>query len=193
MIPNTKNNLPAMVCVSAMQKCIRRNLEREAMEFACELLHTSKAFCTMVCNRLEIISHEDIDTEASPWLVPFVATACAQAKAWYDPDKLGKSRMAIGNAIRMMCHPKKSRVGDHFHAAIGLRGLLEGFVPEVPDWAHDQHTLKGKRMGRGLDHFRAESTKLVPPPEAADPYEDEAYRLWELKRMRAAPTAELPL
>jgi hypothetical protein len=35
MIPDTRNGLPAMACVSAMQKCIRRGMEREAMEFAC--------------------------------------------------------------------------------------------------------------------------------------------------------------
>jgi hypothetical protein len=55
MIPVTKNGLNAMTCVSAMQKSIRRALEREAMEFACELKQTSHAFHTMVCNRLEVI------------------------------------------------------------------------------------------------------------------------------------------
>ena len=37
-------------------------------------------------------------------------------------------------------------------------------------------------MGRGLDHFRSEGAKLIPPPTADDAYEDEAYRLWALKR-----------
>jgi hypothetical protein len=53
MIPTTKSGLDALTCNSALQKCIRRGLEKEAMEFACELLHTSKAFHSMVCNRLE--------------------------------------------------------------------------------------------------------------------------------------------
>ncbi len=66
-----------MACVSAMQKAIRRGMEREAMEFAVELMHTSKAFHSMVCNRLEVICHEDLDTLAAPWVVPFVATALA--------------------------------------------------------------------------------------------------------------------
>ncbi|MCP1831486.1 MULTISPECIES: hypothetical protein [unclassified Bradyrhizobium] len=64
MIPATRNGLPSMACVSAMQKCVRRGMEREAMEFAVELMHTSKAFASMVCKRLQIISHEDIDTAA---------------------------------------------------------------------------------------------------------------------------------
>ena len=40
VIPATRNGLPAMACVSAMQKEIWRGLEREAMEFAVELMHT---------------------------------------------------------------------------------------------------------------------------------------------------------
>jgi hypothetical protein len=60
--------------------------------------------------------------------------------------------------------------------------LLEGFAPTIPDWANDQHTLAGRKMGRGLDHFRKEGMRLVPPPTSDDPYEDEAYRLWAIKQ-----------
>ena len=108
--------------------------------------------------------------------------------------------MAVGNAIRMMCRAPKSRAGDHFEAAIGLASLLEGKKPTIPDWAHDMHTATGKRMGRGVEHFRTEGTKLVPAPKAADPYEDEAYRLcdfeargaqgrrrWQALRRRLSP------
>jgi hypothetical protein len=37
-------------------------------------------------------------------------------------------------------------------------------------------------LGRGLDHFRSEGAKLIPPPTDDNPYEDEAYRLWALKQ-----------
>ena len=60
--------------------------------------------------------------------------------------------------------------------------LLEGFAPEIPDYARDMHTMKGKAMGRGLDHFRSEGAKLIPPPTGDDEYEAEAYRLWDIKR-----------
>ena len=105
------------------------------MEFAVELIHTSKAFHSMVCKRLEIISHVDIDTLSLPHIVPFVATATAQALRWYDADKLGASRMVIGNAIIMMCRAAKSRAGCHFAAAIGLRSEIEDYVPVIPDWS----------------------------------------------------------
>jgi replication-associated recombination protein RarA len=183
-IPPTRNNLPAMGCVSAMQKFIRRGLEREAMEMACELMHTSKAFHSMVCNRLEVIAHEDVDCIAAPWIVPFVAAAVEQSKQRYakSPDNPGEARLMVGNAIRLLCRAPKSREGCHFGAAIGLRSLLEDFAPAIPDWANDQHTIVGKAKGRGIAYFRAESAKLDPPQAGGkDAYEDEAYRLWALK------------
>ena len=54
-------------------------------------------------------------------------------------------------------------------------------MPTIPDWAKDGHTIEGKRMGRGLAYFREHSAQLVPPVEP-DAYEDEAYRLLELKQ-----------
>jgi hypothetical protein len=65
----------------------------------------------------------------------------------------------------------------HFAAAIGLRSMLEDYAPTIPDWAND-----GRKLGRGLDHFRKEGAKLIPPPTTDDPYEDEAYRLWAIKQ-----------
>ena len=179
MIPRTINNMAVFEVMSALQKHIRRGEEREAMHCACEMGHSSKAFHTILCNRLEIIAHEDIGL-ANPQAVIFTAIAVEQAKRMYDEKKAGKWRMMLGNAIRMLCRSDKSREGDHFQAAIGLRALLEGIAPELPDYAFDMHTTKGKKKGRGVDYFRTESTKLVPEPEK-DEYEDEAYVAWERK------------
>jgi replication-associated recombination protein RarA len=181
MMPTTKSGLNALTCISALQKAIRRGLEREAMEFAVELMHTSKAFHSMVCNRLEVICHEDLDALAAPHVVPFVAASLAASRDRYSKS-IGEARLMVGNAIRMMARAPKSRAGCHFAAAIGLRSMLEDFAPTIPDWANDQHTLAGRKLGRGLDHFRSEGAKLIPPPTADDPYEDEAYRLWQIKQ-----------
>jgi replication-associated recombination protein RarA len=163
-----------------MQKFIRRGMEREAMEMAVEMGHTSKGFATWITARLEVISHEDIGL-AAPEIIPLVRVCCEQARAWWDADKLGQWRMPIGTAIRAMCRAAKSREGDHFQAAVGLRSQLEEFRPEIPDWCYDQHTIKGKAKGRGVDYFRTVSTKLVPAPKKPDDYEAEAYRLWTIK------------
>ena len=180
MIPRTIHNLGAHECISAMQKFIRRGMEREAMEMAVEMGHTSKGFATWVTTRLEVISHEDVGL-AAPEIIPLVRTCCEQARAWWNADKLGQWRMPIGTAIRALARAAKSREGDHFQAAVGLGSQLEGFRPSIPEWCYDQHTIKGKAQGRGVDYFRKVSTKLVPAPKKPDDYESEAYRLWEFK------------
>src|SRR4029079_19809871 len=142
------------------------------MQFACELIHTSKAMHSMVCNRLEVICHEDLDTSAAPHVFPVVAGSLAASRERYSKS-IGEARLMVGNCIRIMCRAPKSRAGCHFAAAIGLRSMLEDFAPTIPDYALDMHTMKGKAMGRGLDHFRSEGPRLVPPPTGDDPYEDE--------------------
>jgi len=119
-----------------MQKSIRRGLEKEAMEFACELIHSGKAFHTMVCNRLIVVCHEDLDTLAAPHVFPFVAASVSASKERYS-SKLGEARLMLANCIRMMARAPKSRAGCHFGAAIGLRSFLEDYAPELPDWAFD--------------------------------------------------------
>ncbi len=63
----------------------------------------------------------------------------------------------IGNAIRLMCRAAKSREGDHFQAAVGLASELEGHVPEIPDWAYDQHTARGRSLGRRAGRCRRDA------------------------------------
>jgi hypothetical protein len=188
MIPKTINKQDPFVFLSAMQKCIRRGMEREAFEFAIELIRTSKAFTSMVGNRLELISHEDIDTLTQPHIVPFVRAASQLARELWDPKKPGKSTLPVGNAIRMMCRAKKSREGDHFAGAVGGASIFGEYVPEVPDWAYDHHTRIGKAKKRGIDHFRAVSTKLVPPAKP-DQYEDEFYK-WQKIRFNEVVEVE---
>ena len=58
---------------------------------------------------------------------------------------------------------------SHFAAAIGLRSLLEDFASEIPDYALDMHTINGKAMGRGLDHFRKEAARLITRQQRGTP------------------------
>lgn len=95
-----------------------------------------------------------------------------QARPVADADRYGNPALA---------RAAKLREGDHFQAAVGLRSQLEDFRPPIPEWCYDQHTIRGKAQGRGVDYFRKVSTKLVPAPKKPDDYESEAYRLWEVK------------
>lgn len=174
---STVNGLNPFVCVSALQKCIRRGMEREAMEFAVELARTSKAYFSWACNRIEICSHEDIGL-ADPAVVVFAALAIEQARRHYKAERLGESMIMVDNAVRLMCRALKSREGDHYQAACMLRSELDGYIPPIPEFAIDKHSHEGRQLGRGVEHFRSEGGQLRPAPLDKDAYEEEAYELW---------------
>ena len=182
--PETNGGLDAFECISAMQKCVRRSDERLCMELALELAASSKSYAKMVTNRLEIISHEDIGL-AAPDVVVLVATCCEQANRFgFDPNKPGKWSLPVSTAIRALCRAPKSREGDHFVVVCNSQRTHGGWVPEIPDWALDMHTQRGRQNGRGLDHFLEEGAKLVNPdgsePEP-DQYAEEAEQWFKVK------------
>lgn len=173
----TLHGLNPFVCVSAVQKCIRRGLEREAMQFAVEMARTSKPYFSWVCNRIEICAHEDIGL-ADPQAVLFAAQAIDQARRFFKPDRQGECMIMVGNAIRILCRAQKSREGDHYQAVCMLRSEMDSSAPPVPDFAYDRHTAEGRKLGRGVQHFRDEETHLQPAPIEPDQYEGEAFELW---------------
>ena len=183
MIPATMNGLPAMACVSSDAK-ITSAAAWSVKQWSSPSNSSTprRAFHSMVCNRLEVICHEDLDTSAAPHVgaVRRDRTGAVEKKRY--SKSIGEARLMVGNAHPIMCRAPKSRAGCHFAAAIGLRSMLEDYAPTVPDWALDQHTIAGHKLGRGLDHFREHGAKLIPEPTEPDAYEDEAYRLWALKQ-----------
>jgi replication-associated recombination protein RarA len=187
LIANTIHNVNPFICVSALQKFIRRGMEREAQEVAAEMIYTSKPFTSWVCKRLQVISHEDVGL-AAPELIQLVRTCCEQAKEWWDAksEDQGLAAMVIGTAIRALCRAKKSREGDHFQCAVGFPLLFGDKVFEIPEWVYDKHSIQGRKLGRGIDYFREVSAVLSPAPAEKDAYEDEAYRLWKLRETREA-------
>jgi len=78
-----------------------------------------------------------------------------------------------------LCRARKSRETDHYQAAMRAKVIADmrnDSVRATPDHALDKHTRRGKRMGRGIEHFRTEGAKLVP--SATDEYETAAYAAW---------------
>src|SRR5262249_45092598 len=92
-------------------------------------------------------------------------------------DPLGGT-VAVPEAIQSHITAPRASLGG----AIGLRSMLEGFVPTIPDWANDQHTLAGRKLGRGLDHFYRGRESWYQSRPLINTYEDEAYRLWAIKQ-----------
>jgi len=158
--------------ISAFQKSMRRGLEKEAMYWFIEL--ECSGFWSWACKRILVTLHEDIGTNAD--VMYTVTQSVAQAKEWYS-NKSGEWGICIANAILTVCRAeKKTRESGHFYVQV-LGDRANGFQLEMPDYALDQHTRKGKQLGRGEDFFREESAKLSNPAPK-DEYEDQAYVYW---------------
>ena len=180
----TRNGYSIFECASAMQKSIRRGLVDEAMFWAVELeLSQYGLYCW---KRLRIIASEDIGM-AEPM-------ACVVVRTLFDnyveqrKHKDAKSeREFMVHAVVFLATCPKSRAIDHANMVHFTDHDVKARNHPVPDFAYDQHTQKGRSMGRGVEWFFEESTQLdramrerMHPMLAAiqegdDPWRDTAY------------------
>jgi len=174
----TINNYDANEVISALQKSIRRGLEKDAMFWAMELLPKYRRW---LWQRLMVIVNEDIGI-ASPFAIVLIDTQKRNWEEFYAEKRYGTCNMILANAILYMCRSKKTRIADHFHTVVTQERTQLGLSLEIPDWALDKHTYRGKSMGRSFEHWRAEGCKLDPPNSVPDPYEDRAHELWPTKK-----------
>jgi replication-associated recombination protein RarA len=174
----TENGYPFDEVTSALQKSIRRGLEEEAMYWAVEL---ESRFPDYLFKRLQVISVEDIGL-ADPQVVLYVAEMrrlYQELKKEHDKEPKRKSRsfrMVLANAILAMCRAQKSRLGDEFQ--IVIYGRIEaGWKLDIPDYALDMHTNRGRSRKRDAVHFWTEGVKLENERRLNNPYHDEAVKI----------------
>jgi len=155
--------------LSALQKDIRRNKEYEAVFWAAELESFNPE---ALWNRLEVIASEDIGP-ACPIMPVIIETLRKQYDKFYEKDE---RRLFLTNAVAILARSKKSRVTDDLlNIVYGLIQHEDLRLP-IPDYAFDKHTSKGKRIGRGFEHFYTVATKLVD--EAFEnPYSEKAKEI----------------
>ncbi len=167
----TKHGYDHYELLSALQKCVRRGLEYEAVHFAVELEEFNP---TMLWNRLKIIASEDIGP-ANPTAVLLMDVLQKQYLA--EKGKLAESayRLYLVNAVVCLCRSPKSRIADDLQTVVYTE-RAQGKLPLVPDFALDMHTARGKAMGKGAEDFFAEGNKLAN--EAfPNPYTEKAKQL----------------
>ncbi len=153
--------------ISALQKEIRRGKEYEAVYWAVELESFN---ARALWNRLRVIASEDVGV-AEPH-APLIVNALESAY-WYAKEK-GKDecRLFFVNAVLILAKAPKCRVADDL--TITLYGNMErGERLEMPDYALDKHTFRGRRMGRGMEHFVEEGSKITNEG-APNPYKETA-------------------
>jgi replication-associated recombination protein RarA len=160
----TKNGLEADLVISALQKCIRRGEEQLAIRMAYELYITSAFHEEKMWNRLLVIAVEDIGfgNDNAPF---FVKTMNDLRKEFAYGD--GDRPIFFIHAIRYLCRSKKERSSDHIKNIV-MKEFERGYVPEIPDYAVDMHTIKGRAMGRDVFYFLEEASRVIPQWEEYD-------------------------
>lgn len=151
---------------SALQKTIRRGLEQDALFWATELdLSGYGEYCW---KRLKIICSEDVGL-AEPNLP---AQIQALYQSWLEQRKKadtrhGPERLFLVHAIILLARARKSRMVDH-----ALIVFYEAPRPklQVPDFALDKHTQRGKSLRRGHAHFWEEGAKIENAADIPDPH-----------------------
>jgi replication-associated recombination protein RarA len=159
--------------ISALQKEIRRGREQEAMYWAIDVCEKYPAY---LWRRLAVIVSEDIGL-ADPRIIVLIDALKRQYDLVAEHSYRPQERIILATAILAMCRAKKSRLSDNFNCVVSHRRHFEGWKPEVPDYAIDFHTRRGKKLGRSWEHWASEGCLLVNEQPTLDTYKDEAMRL----------------
>jgi replication-associated recombination protein RarA len=152
---------------SAMQKCIRRGLEDDALFWATEL--DLSGFGEYVWKRLKIIASEDVGlADNSAALTIFALYQDWREQKKKADEKHAPERLFLIHAVMVLARAKKSRVVDH-----ALVAMYEAPRErrKIPDFALDRHTGAGRKLRRGWQHFWEAGAKLENRADISDAYE----------------------
>ena len=172
-MPTTKRGYDMYELLSALQKDIRRGNTEQALFWAIELGDFNDV---LLWNRLIVIASEDIGA-ANPF-VSILIEILRQQYFKFKQSKKSERRLFLTNAILVLSRSPKNRMVDDLTYVVNAEIQFEGKKLNIPDYALDMHTLRGKKMGRGRKHFNQVGCKLVNE-KLSNPYRDRATKLFK--------------
>lgn len=166
---------------SAFQKCIRRGMEHEALWFGTEFYLSG--YAEYAWFRMRVMVSEDIGLAEPNLPAQFNALYENYCEFKKKKNNNGPERLPFVHAIMLLARCDKSRMVDNLLCEyMFLRDTVE--VPNLDspemDFVWDMHTHKGKKLGRGNDHFYEEAAQITNIPEHLQ--EEEFHirdRVWE--------------
>ena len=142
---------PTFEAMSAMQKYIRKNMQKEALFHALKIEEFNPK---MLWNRLMVIVVEDIGVADHRK----ITTLHTLKKLYEDSMNRGKyGGLFLSAAIQILATGPKSWDAGSLINIVHIKQQCEYWNPIKPDWVFDKHTLKGKKMGKGIENFFDES------------------------------------
>ncbi len=176
----TINGYDLFEVVSAFQKEIRRGSEENAMYWGVELWESG--FIPYAWKRMIIISTEDVGL-ANPYAPMIINSLYWQYEKLTGTkgDKKKQNRLPYVQAILFLANAPKSR---HTDWALNYHFDNHHFVDfkkkEIPDYALDIHTRRGKKMGKTIGDFFDVGSYVNnhSPREKEEFYKDMCRRRW---------------
>lgn len=175
----TKHGYPLDEVVSAFQKSLRRGLEEDALYWGAEMYVSG--FEGHAWSRILIIGSEDVGV-AEPGL-PANLWALYQMYDHFKKkgNKHKPERLHFFHAIMLLARAKKSRNVDTALGVVLCELEKEEPNPEIcprkemPDYALDCHTMRGRMQRRDSAHFYAHAA-VVANKGLEDPYYERALK-----------------
>jgi replication-associated recombination protein RarA len=115
--------------------------------------------------RLQVISVEDIGL-GNVHAPVLVETLYQMHQRLARPH--GDRYLFAIHAVRVLCQSEKERGSDELLNWVSRAMTDGGKLPDIPDYALDMHTRRGQEMGRGMEHFLAEASKVAPEMPGRD-------------------------
>ncbi|MBM3272130.1 hypothetical protein FJY94_02500 [Candidatus Kaiserbacteria bacterium] len=169
--------------LSAVIKEIRRGKEEEALYWALEMAACGPVAEQFLWECLVVFTAEDVglaDT-AAVVLVTQAKTGCCEL-----PTKDKRRGVFIALAVSYLCRCQKSRYVTELLEDVKGRKERGEFACEMPDYAIDMHTERGRARGRGLAHYLREGAHL----EHTCPHLPETYHSRLMSLVEAEEEAE---
>jgi hypothetical protein len=184
--PPTKRGYNVHEVISALQKAIRRSQPEAAAYWVVELDQSGHS--GWAWNRLLCILSEDVGPAAPLGLV---ADVKALHRIWADgkDKKAGSGGLAIIHATLLLAMAPKNRLANYL-AIVLASDHAERL--EIPDEALDRHTQRGKKMGRGMEHFMTDAALLIQPDLEAGDLEALETKWQDLRRRLGEEDPTLP-
>lgn len=171
----TKHGYKLDEVASAMQKEIRRGKEKEALHWALEMIESGYArYCF---KRLKITACEDIG-----YGDPFAVVLVKELEDSWEKEKRPKAEggeadrhyMTFAVIYLARC-PKNREINDAIAYVEYERSI--GEVPEVPEYAIDGHTSRGREMGKDKIKEWWNSGRMVANATGDNKYFDLMYEV----------------
>lgn len=151
----TKKGYDFFQVASAFQKSIRRCDEEQSTFWGIELYESG--YQAYAWKRMVIMASEDVGLGDPNVIVQIMALKESYDFLSSKNERSLPERLPFMQAVLLLTRCMKSRYVDH--AITYYWQTHKDKSLEMPDYAFDMHTRKGKAMGRGLKYFYEESVR----------------------------------